>query len=253
LDEAVHQGYIAINPCTKLPAIKSGKAKIKPPEQEDVERLILALPMPWSLLVELAAYSGLRAGDLAGLRVRHLERAADGRVSAIAALWSSAAAFVEISSLATVFILRSRHRWAGCSGMLAPKAGSGQGGDMGLFTRTRQAKAPTSTVPWEALGVAYQPTIRGESHYQPELRALLQRSQRWTACLQREPNNKFDRNAVSVWIDGQRVAYLARQEAAELASRLDALARDSSLVVFAVTLYGGYPDKPCIGVFADLP
>ncbi len=58
-----------------MPKIKRSQVKIKPPEQEDVERLITALPMPWSLLVELAAYSGLRAGEMAGLRVRHLDLA----------------------------------------------------------------------------------------------------------------------------------------------------------------------------------
>jgi hypothetical protein len=122
---------------------------------------------------------------------------------------------------------------------------------VGLITRTRKPVAPRSSVPWEALGAGYRPTIRGESHYQPELRALRRRSDRWIATLLREPENRFDCNAVSVWIDGRRVAYLAKQEAAELCTRLDRYARDTVSVVFPVTLYGGDTSRPSIGVFAD--
>ena len=38
-----------------------------------MERLIATLDEACSLLVELAAYSGLRAGEIAGLQVRHLD------------------------------------------------------------------------------------------------------------------------------------------------------------------------------------
>jgi hypothetical protein len=122
---------------------------------------------------------------------------------------------------------------------------------MGLFSRTRKAVEPTTVVPWETLGVTYRPTIRGESHYQPELRGLLGRSENWTAFMRREPDNQFDANAVSIWIDGQRVAYLARQEAAELVRRLDGLALEGCVVAIEVTLCGGDQDRPSIGVFAD--
>lgn len=120
---------------------------------------------------------------------------------------------------------------------------------MGLFT----SRKPRSTVfqPWTSLGLDFRPTIRGESHYQPELRALRRRSNSWTASLLREPGNKFDKNAVSVWIDGQRVAYLAKQEAEELRVRLDALTRENCVIAFPVTLYGGDKDRKHIGVFAD--
>ena len=89
---------------------------------------------------------------------------------------------------------------------------------MGLFSRTRKAPPPpTTVVPWESLGVTFRPTLRGESHYQPELRAMLRLSQSWTALLLRQPDNKFDTNAVAVHIEGQCVAHLAKPEAAELA------------------------------------
>ena len=122
---------------------------------------------------------------------------------------------------------------------------------MGLFRRERRPTVPLLARPWQTLGVDYRPTIRGESHVQPELRALLLRSPRWTATLLREPDNRFDPNAVSVWIDGQRVAYLARQEAAEIAARLDDLTRRGWVVAFTVTLCGGDYERPSIGVFAD--
>lgn len=39
--------------------------------------------------------------------------------------------------------------------------------------------------------------------------------------LVREPNNKYDRNAVAVWIDGQRVGYVPRNQNTILAGFID--------------------------------
>lgn len=83
---------IVENPCRDLDKIKQRKPALKMPTPEDVERLIarLSLTTParedswgrklkerpadprWPLLVEVAAYTGLRAGELAGLQVRDL-------------------------------------------------------------------------------------------------------------------------------------------------------------------------------------
>jgi integrase len=83
---------IVENPCADLDPIKSRKPVQKMPNTEDVERLIARLSSPtpgrrhpegltlkarpadprWPLLVETAAYTGLRAGELAGLQVRDL-------------------------------------------------------------------------------------------------------------------------------------------------------------------------------------
>jgi integrase len=83
---------IVENPCADLDAIKSRKPTQKMPTTENVERLIARLSSPtperldskrrtvkarpadprWPLLVETAAYTGLRAGELAGLQVRDL-------------------------------------------------------------------------------------------------------------------------------------------------------------------------------------
>jgi len=92
MQEAVDQGYVALNPCDKLPKIKGQKAKLVIPNPSQVERLIAllaqdrvtkeraianaeraaALPR-WDLLVEFAAYTGLRAGEIAGLRVKNVD------------------------------------------------------------------------------------------------------------------------------------------------------------------------------------
>ena len=39
--------------------------------------------------------------------------------------------------------------------------------------------------------------------------------------LVREPNNKYDRNAVAVWIDGERVGYIPRKQNSVLAGFID--------------------------------
>lgn len=89
---AVKRKLLITNPCDELDRIKARKPQKKMPSTEDVERLIarLSLPTParqdrrgralqeqpadprWALLVETAAYTGLRAGELAGLQVRDL-------------------------------------------------------------------------------------------------------------------------------------------------------------------------------------
>lgn len=87
LDEAVDNGYIAANPCVGVQRPKVSRSLIVPPTHEDVDRLVKAMYAvewrdpdtytrelhPWAgFYCELAAHSGLRAGELVGLRVRHL-------------------------------------------------------------------------------------------------------------------------------------------------------------------------------------
>lgn len=40
--------------------------------------------------------------------------------------------------------------------------------------------------------------------------------------LVREPENKFDKNAIAVWVDGQRVGYIPKAQNVALAAHIDA-------------------------------
>lgn len=72
--EQVRRQRIAYNPCADIDLPKA----VRPAQYEDerqyltpeeVEALAGALPHPYGLLVRLAAYTGLRAGEIAGLQV----------------------------------------------------------------------------------------------------------------------------------------------------------------------------------------
>ena len=80
-EDARKRKLLAQNPCADLPKFKHRKPVKNMPTLDQVEALIarLASPAPadrwtydprWSLIVQTAAYSGLRAGELAGLQVR---------------------------------------------------------------------------------------------------------------------------------------------------------------------------------------
>lgn len=75
LADAVRRDLLARSPCDKIkweneaPPVEE---TLVIPQPEGVEKLIASLDEPWSLLVELANYSGLRAGEIAGLQVRHI-------------------------------------------------------------------------------------------------------------------------------------------------------------------------------------
>lgn len=75
LDEAVERKCIAINPAQplrkRLPARSAREAAFL--TAGEVQLLADALSAPYGLLVLTAAWSGLRAGELAGLRVRNVD------------------------------------------------------------------------------------------------------------------------------------------------------------------------------------
>lgn len=79
LADAHRRDLINRNPCDKVKwkdEAPPPEVSLRIPSPTDVEHLIVAMAEPWCLLVELAAYSGLRAGELAGLQVRHIDTAA---------------------------------------------------------------------------------------------------------------------------------------------------------------------------------
>jgi integrase len=73
LDEAVRQELLPANPARTLKPPRPRRVRRQGLEISEVEDLIRALPERWSLLVETAAYTGLRAGELAGLKVEQLD------------------------------------------------------------------------------------------------------------------------------------------------------------------------------------
>lgn len=75
LDHAVDLNRIPAHPARLVPMPKVKDAPRVDLRLADVHALIQHTPAPWDLLVRLAAFSGLRAGELMGLRVRHLHLA----------------------------------------------------------------------------------------------------------------------------------------------------------------------------------
>ncbi len=89
--------------------------------------------------------------------------------------------------------------------------------------------------------------VVGESHYQPALRAVVgtrdvqgfEKAMTTTAALIAEPDNKYDRNAVRVDIDGRPVGHLAREDAVRYQPPLLDLQRSGR--------YGWCPASICCG------
>lgn len=104
---------------------------------------------------------------------------------------------------------------------------------MGLFGRKRQP--PTPEFPNAILPGGRTVNVVGESHYQAALEAIAGGKtedtcnlEKW-AVLLREPDNPYDNNAVAIYILGQRVGYLGRNDAEEYAVIFDELWRNYGL------------------------
>ncbi len=77
LDYAVADGKLAANPMASIKRVKGSRVKPYVLTEEDVARLVAHLrgldDKRWALLVFFAAYTGCRAGEVAGLRVSDLD------------------------------------------------------------------------------------------------------------------------------------------------------------------------------------
>ena len=71
--------------------------------------------------------------------------------------------------------------------------------------------------------------------------------------LVREPTNRFDPNAVQVWIDGKVVGYIPKADAATLAPLIDASGRDFGTDVLAQDGLDVVKQKAINAVFARSP
>ncbi|MCA0331084.1 MAG: DUF2510 domain-containing protein [Actinobacteria bacterium] len=117
---------------------------------------------------------------------------------------------------------------------------------MGLFNRGRGDNAtggllvtPVWGQGWENLDVV------GESNYYDAIRALLPTSLSESGeeaivqvLLIREPNNKYDRNAIAVRADTGTVGYLPKEDARRYAPVLDALAANGRVAQTAARVWG---------------
>jgi integrase len=73
LEAAIQAGALLRNPAAGVRAPRSRRREMQFLSAADVERLAEAIAPPYGLLVRFATYTGLRAGELAALRVRRLD------------------------------------------------------------------------------------------------------------------------------------------------------------------------------------
>lgn len=93
----------------------------------------------------------------------------------------------------------------------------------------------------------YTLNIVGESYRQKEIR-LCNEGER--IFLKREPNNKYDRNAVAVLREnGRQIGYLSRDDAEWVARVMDA---GDNVEARIKRITGGERDKPTRGVIIDV-
>lgn len=91
--------------------------------------------------------------------------------------------------------------------------------------------------------------IVGESHYQAELTRLAGPKTddgvevECDAVLMPEPSNPYDANAVAVLIEGEKVGYLSRADAARWDAQLNRLGWDGERVLIEALIVGGWQRK----------
>ena len=101
----------------------------------------------------------------------------------------------------------------------------------------------------------------GESHYQPALLRCCgarRGDEVRFGCRARlvpEPSNPYDRNAVAVQVDGEHVAYLAREDAARWQPLLLKLATAGQVAACeaVIAARGARGDTDNLGIFLHLP
>lgn len=97
--------------------------------------------------------------------------------------------------------------------------------------------------------------IVGESHYEANLRAVLQQygEGEFDIVLQADPSNPYDGNCVNVLVHGQQVGNLARGMAEAWQPMILAAESEGYTVVGRARLLGGTNEKPNLGVFGTAP
>jgi len=128
---------------------------------------------------------------------------------------------------------------------------------MGLFTRRSHLPSANVASDWARAGYwltweAPRNLIAGESHYADALATLAgpPREQGYLLPVEvvfiREPQNKYDGNALRAEVAGQHIGYLRRNIAGQLAGPLDAVGCQRFSVCGLIR--GGLPNAPNLGV-----
>jgi len=99
--------------------------------------------------------------------------------------------------------------------------------------------------------------VVGESNYQPAIKGAVSVGERYSeftelwVCLEPEPTNPVDSNAVRVHFAGRTLGYLSRADAKSFrATHQNAVATGRPIFCRA-RAFGGSRNKPTIGVFLD--
>ena len=101
----------------------------------------------------------------------------------------------------------------------------------------------------------------GEASYQKELREIVKQNGGTNVdgvkievhvAFVPEPDNKHDHNAVSIQMDGKKVAYLSREDAVDYQDVIQYLASRKRFGACRAFIIGGSRDKPSYGVFLDV-
>jgi len=134
---------------------------------------------------------------------------------------------------------------------------------LGRQTETSQPTQSSTSVPYERpewMRDGMQVTVYegdqtlevvGESNYQDELHRVVEEGGRDVyAILAPELDNRYDSNAVAVWVFGYKVGFLSRDDAAIYCSGIVKLMQEGGKPVgLAGNIAGGYPDRPMFGIF----
>lgn len=96
--------------------------------------------------------------------------------------------------------------------------------------------------------------VTGESHYQPALQTIAgpPRPPGWLvpceAELLREPENRYDPDAIAVLIGGRKVGYISAEACGDIAPGMDEYGDNAQARGIPALVRGGWPDKPSLGV-----
>jgi hypothetical protein len=130
---------------------------------------------------------------------------------------------------------------------------------VGLFRRNRSHKI-SAVLLKQRKGRGFVHAV-GESNYQKELLAIVKRHGgpqpdgvkiEVHAALVPEPDNKHDPNAISIQLEGKKVAYLSRDDAEDYQEVVQHLARRKQFGACRAFIMGGAKGKPSYGIFLDL-